>query len=302
MNPIILNAMNYQTKQGFSFIIIATLLWATAAPIAKYLFNNGILPADLVQARVSYSFLILVVILGLFKREFLVIAVQDIPYFAVLGIGGFAFVQYTYFAAISRIDVGIAIALQYTAPSMILGYSIIFLGKKIRVATVIAVGLALLGCYLVIGANEADLSTVNWEGILWALASAVTFAFYTLYGEKGIQKYTPWTVFFYAVFFAAIFWNLIHPPFILVGKGFSWMVWMAILAVAIMGTLIPFALFFMALKKLDPIRLTVTSTLEPIFATGMAFLMLGETLSMLQIFGGGLILISVILMALMESK
>ncbi len=268
-----------------------------AAPLAKYLFNAGISPTDLVQARVSYSFMVLAVVFGVFRRSALRIDAKDIPYFALLGIFGFALVQYTYFIAISKIDVGVALSLQYTAPTMIVIYSALFLKKKITNTTVLSVSLALIGCYLVIGAYNVAFEALNWDGILWSLSSAVVFAFYTLYGEKGLKKYEPWTVFFYVVLFATIFWNIAHPPLVLVGQGWSWNIWAGILAVAMLGTLIPFALFFMALKELDPIRLTVTSTLEPIFATIMAFLTLGEALDLVQIIGGIFIVVSVILMA-----
>ena len=61
--------MKSDTRQGFLLIITATLLWALAAPIAKYLFNAGITPADLVQARVTYTFFILAFFFIGFKRE-----------------------------------------------------------------------------------------------------------------------------------------------------------------------------------------------------------------------------------------
>ena len=294
--------MKNDTKQGFLLIITATILWALAAPIAKYLFNSGITPADLVQARVTYSFLILAFIFVCFKRDLLQISKKDIGYFMLLGIGGFALVQYTYFYAISQIDVGVAIALQYTAPSMIVVYSAFFLGKKINRNTIISILFALLGCYLVVGAHQVNWADLNWNGILVALFSAMVFAFYTLYGEKGLQKYPTWTVFFYTVLFATLFWNIINPPFNLVGQGLSWSVWAGIMAIAIIGTLIPFGLFFMALKRLDPIRLTVTSTLEPIFATIAAFIFLGEALSFWQIIGGLLIVASVILMTMTKAE
>ena len=282
---------------GYALIILATMLWGIAGPLAKHLFQIGILPTDLVQARVTYSFFILVMILGLFRRDLLKIDRKDIVYFLILGIGGFALVQWTYFFAINHLDVGIAIAIQYTAPTLIVIYSALFLGKKIDVKTILSVGLALIGCYLVIGAYEAEWEDLNWVGILGAFSSAIVFAFYTLYSERGLAKYDAWTVFFYAVLFATIFWNIVHPPLVLMGQNLSWNTWGMVMAVAIIGTLIPFALFFMALKRLDPIRLTVTSTLEPIFATMIAFFTLGEALSPLQISGGLFIIISVILMA-----
>ncbi len=289
--------MEKNTTKGFLFIITATVLWAFAGPLAKYLFGIGITPTDLVQARVTYSCLILLLFFTLFNRVGLKIDRQDMGYFALLGIVGFALVQYTYFYSISKLDVGIAISIQYTAPTLIVIYSALFLKEKIGVKTVLAILLALIGCFLVIGAYDADWSNLNEKGILGALFSAVVFAFYTIYGEKGLKKYPAWTVFFYAVLFATIFWNVIHPPFALVGQGWSWEVWSGILGVAIFGTLIPFALFFMALKHLDPIRLSVTSTLEPIFATIVAFVALGETLTFWQICGGVFIIASVILMA-----
>ncbi len=289
--------MEKNATKGFLFIITATVLWAFAGPLAKYLFSLGISPTDLVQARVTYSCMILIAVFGLFHREGLKIDTADIGYFALLGIGGFALVQYTYFYAISKLDIGIAICLQYTAPAMIVIYSALFLKEKIALRTILAILLALIGCFLVIGAYDADWTNLNWAGIVVALLSAVVFAFYTIYGEKGLKKYPAWTVFFYVVLFATLFWNIIHPPFVLVGQGWSWEVWTGILGVAIFGTLIPFALFFLALKHLDPIRLTVTSTLEPIFATIVAFVALGEALSFWQICGGSFIITSVILMA-----
>lgn len=288
--------MQNESTQGFLLIITAAVLWAIAAPIAKFLFNSGITPMDLVQARVTYTFLLLAFFFIGFKPIFLRISKRDIVYFLVLGIVGFAMVQYTYFYTISQIDVGVAIALQYTAPSIIVIYSAVFLGKRIDRLTILTILLALAGCYLVVGAYHVHWEDLNWKGILGGLSSAMVFAFYTLYGEKGLQKYPPWTVFFYAVATATLFWNIIHPPFNLAGKGLDRWVWSGVFAVAILGTLIPFALFFIALKKLDPIRLTVTSTLEPIFATILAFLVLGEALSIWQILGGGLIVLSVILM------
>jgi len=291
------NIMQKNATKGFIYIISATILWGMAAPLAKYLFNAGVDPTDLVQARVTYSFIVLALVFGVFKRTALRIAPKDIFYFVILGLFGFALVQYTYFIAISKIDVGIALCLQYTAPTMIVLYSALFLGKKVGLPTIISVGLALVGCYLVIGAYNVAFEDLNWDGILWSLSSAVVFAFYTLYGEKGLKKYEPWTVFFYVVLCSTIFWNIAHPPLVLVGQGWSWTIWTGILAVAMLGTLIPFALFFMALKELDPIRLTVTSTLEPIFATIMAFLTLGEALDFVQIIGGVFIIASVILMA-----
>lgn len=283
-------------KIGFLYIIIASVLFALAAPSAKYLFQQGITPIDLVQARISYSLIVMLPLLSVFQPSLLKIQRKDIPYFILLGIGGLALVQYTYFLAISLIDVGVALALQYTAPSIIVVYGVIVLGDRVQLKTVCAILLALFGCYLLVGAYKVGADALNWKGILIALASAISLAFYTLYGKKGLTKYSPWTTFFYAALFATLFWNIIHPPLVLVGQGLNLNIWLLVFYVSILGTLLPFSLLLFSLDKLDPVSVTVTSTLEPIFATISAFLLLGERPSLWQMIGGFFIIASIILM------
>jgi len=290
------------STKGFIILISAAFLWAVHGPLAKYLFNNGILPTDLVQARITYSFFTLLLGFAIFNRSLFIVEKGDLVYFAVLGIVGLALAQFFYFYAISTIGVGVAIALQYTAPTFIVLYNYFILKELIATKTVLAIGLALIGCYLVIGAYHTAFNDLNWVGISSGIASALTFGFYTVYSKKGLAKYSTWTVFFYVLLFAALFWNLIHPPLILIGQGYSYTTWAMVFSIAILGTLTPFFLFFLGLKLLDPVRATVTATLEPIFATIIAFLFLGEALHFWQLIGGLFVVGSVLLMSLGENR
>ena len=290
------------TTKGFLLVIGAAFLWAVNGPLAKYLFNTGILPTDLVQARITYAFITLLLVLIITNRKQFIIELRDVGYFAVLGIFGFAIAQFTYFYAISSIDVGVAVALQYTAPTFIVFYNYFFLKERITTKTVLTIGLALIGCYLLIGAYHTDFNDLNWMGISAGLSSAVTFGFYSVYSKKGLAKYTTWTVYLYVLLFASLFWNIIHPPFILIGQNHSYATWAMIFFVAIFGTLLPFYFFLVGVKLLNPVRATVTSTLEPIFAAIVAFLFLGEQLHFWQLIGGLFIVGSVLLMSLGGGK
>lgn len=292
----------FHRYKGIFLILTATFLWGIGGTLAKYLFLAGIEPTDLVQARLTYSFLLLGLILACFNKTAFLIDLKDIGYFLVLGVFGLAILQFTYFYAINKIDVGIAVTIQYTAPSMILVYQLLFLKKKATFITFLAIGLALVGCYFVVGVNQSAIEGLNWEGLIAAIISAITFAFYTIYSKKGLAKYGAWTVFFYVLLIASIFWNIIHPPLALVGKGYSYNTWGLIFSIALISTLIPFGLFYVGLESLEPVVATVTSTMEPIFAIVIAFLVLGEKLDWLQIIGGLLIIVSVVVMALFDKK
>ncbi len=67
-----------------------------------------------------------------------------------------------------------------------------------------------------------------------------------------------------------------------------------VLFVGIGGTLAPFLLFVWAVQRVRPERAAVVATLEPLFAAVIAWGWLGQTLSVMQVAGGLLILSSVV--------
>ncbi len=60
---------------------------------------------------------------------------------------------------------------------------------------------------------------------------------------------------------------------------------------AVVSTVVPFAAFLTALKYIAPTNATVTSTVEPFLAAIGAFLLFGESLSVMQMLGGVLVVV-----------
>ena len=84
-------------------------MWASCGTAGKALFHQGVSPFDLVQIRVTLSSLLLAMVFGLRARAFFHIRLKDIGFFLLLGGVAMAFVQVTYFYAISKIQVAAAI-------------------------------------------------------------------------------------------------------------------------------------------------------------------------------------------------
>jgi drug/metabolite transporter (DMT)-like permease len=57
----------------------------------------------------------------------------------------------------------------------------------------------------------------------------------------------------------------------------------------------PFSLYFAGLRHLDPTRAIIVSCLEPVFSIIIAVLVLGETLSPIQILGVVLVLAAILI-------
>ena len=191
--------MKSTMAKGYLSVIAAALLWASCGTAGKALFNAGMSPFILVQTRVTIASVIIGMVLLVGKPSLLRIRVRDIGYFLLFGGVFMALMQLSYFLAISKIQVAAAILVQYLAPVLVAGYSMIFWHERVTARKVIALILSIAGCYLVVGGYSLKLLSMNREGIMWALLSAFAFASTTLLGEKGMQRHNPWTSLTYAL-------------------------------------------------------------------------------------------------------
>ncbi|MCK5419329.1 MAG: EamA family transporter, partial [Desulfobacterales bacterium] len=113
MNHLKLTQMN---KIGYLYVTLAAILFAVSGTAAKFLFNRGMTPYQMIQLRVTLSFCGLLLWLLIRNRALLKIAFKDLFYFMLLGIPGIGAAQFLYLFAISKINVAAAILLHYTGP------------------------------------------------------------------------------------------------------------------------------------------------------------------------------------------
>jgi drug/metabolite transporter (DMT)-like permease len=289
-------------RKGYLYVVLAALMWALSGSSAKFLFNSGITPFQLVQLRLTISTVLLFLCLLIRFSSLLKIDPKDIFYFILFGTVGMAGVQFTYLFTISKIKVAAAILLQYLAPSFIALHSVVFMREKLSRSTLTALIGATLGCYLVVGAYNLEILSMNIVGIISGLLSAVTFAWYTIHGEYGMRRYNPWTVLFYALFFGAVVWNILHPPLEAFMHAYSAVQWTWILYIGVMGTLIPFGLYLEGINLIRSTRASITATLEPITAGIIAYIFLNEIMEIPQITGGIIVIASIILLQLNQEQ
>ena len=288
--------------RGYFYILFGTTLWGISSVVAKILFNIGLPPAELVLIRLTLATFTLFFILLFFDRKRLRISLKDLPYFMVLGCVGVVAMQYIYYFTISKIQVGPAILLQYLSPIWICLYSSLFQKEPISKWKIIALFLSILGCYLVVGGYQIDLLRLNRIGIVSGLTASIFFAFYTLYGERGLKKYDPWGLILYSFGSgAALCWVLISPMRIITG-GHSFKVWIAFLYISIFSTLIPFGLYLKGVERIRATRANITATWEPVVAGFAAYLVLGELLHPLQILGGIGVITAIVILQISREK
>jgi drug/metabolite transporter (DMT)-like permease len=232
----------------------------------------------------------------------MIISLKDLPYFFVLGFVGVAGVQFTYYYTISKIHVGPAVLLQYLSPVWIALYAFLFQNEPLTKKKLVALLLAFLGCYFTVGGYRMDLLSLNGTGILSGLISSLFFAFYALYGEKGLKKYDPWTLILYGFGLGAVFYWILISPIKVVTEGYSFRIWMAFLYIAIFSTLIPFGLYFKGIERIRATRASITATWEPVVAGLTAYFVLGEVLFSPQVLGAIGVIAAIAMLQMAKEK
>lgn len=178
----------------------------------------------------------------------------------------------TFYLAIERIPIGMAVTLEFLGP---LGVSVA-LSRRPR--DLLWVGLAAVGVAL-LGFSPGDLDPV---GVFWALAAACLWAGYILLAGPTGRRWSG--VSGVAVAFwvglaglTPVVWALDLFPAAVPA------VWGLGLMIGLLSSAIPYGLEMMALRRIEPRIFGILMSLEPAAAALFALALLGETLRPIEI-------------------
>jgi drug/metabolite transporter (DMT)-like permease len=279
--------------RGYALAATGAAMWALNGSMARYLLDDGVDAIRLSQLRSTGSWLILALILGLARPDLLRVDRGEVPSLALLGVVGLAGVHATYFLAIDRLQIGVAVTIQYLAPLLLLVWLRVVHGRRLAPSLWGAVALSVVGCFFVVRAFDA--SALDAAGVAAAFAATVTFAIYMVGSERAGHVHEPVTTLFWAFGFATVLWALVAPwwqfPFDELGSTRN-----ALLAagVVLVGTLLPFICMVAALRHIPAPRAAVVATLEPVLAAVFAWLIHDEALTAVQLAGGAAVLGAVV--------
>lgn len=285
---------------GLGWSLTSAFLWATTYISGRYLMAAGSVdPVTLSMSRfvVGGALLMLTGVL-LFRRRLFAVSTGDLAKLAVLGAFGVAGMSLFFFFGQRTVSAITSALIMQTSPVMIY-FSSMLVGERLRVKGIAGICVSLAGCLLVIGVfgtgtgGGVDGQTT---GCLFILLSAVCWTVYSVAGKPLVEKLGGFTTTTWAMLFGAleiaVIWAL--GPF-----DRAWPVsataWGVIAYIAIFPTAVAFLAWYEAMARLPLPLLNIMQYLTPVFTIILAWAILGERLTGAMIGGAALVLCGVAL-------
>lgn len=173
-----------------------------------------------------------------------------------------------------------------------------WLRERIRPLQAIGLAVSLVGVGVIV--TRGDLGVLRSlsfnRGDLLLLGTPLSWAAYSILGKRAMGTFSPLVATAYAALSGAL---LLIPAAALEALGgagthrFSILGWLAILQLALLGTVVGFVWWYEGVKALGASRAALFVNLVPVFGTLLAALLLGERLGWPQLWGGMLVIAGV---------
>ena len=285
-------------RLAYVFVISAAVLWGTIGIYSNQLSQYGANVLQIVSIRAIFAALAIFIFILLKDKKHLNIDIHDWKYFFGTGILSFVFFNWCYFIAINKTTLSTAAILLYTAPAIVMVFSIILFKEKLTKRKVAALILTFIGCAFVTGVVKGG-QDISPLGILAGLGSGFGYALYSVFGRYALKKYDPITVTLYTFVFASIGLIPISDIKGLFGLLSNTVAFCNAILLGLAATVLPFLLYTKGLSYLETSKASIIATIEPVVATIIGIILFGEPITVFKIMGVFLVVFAV---SILEQK
>lgn len=304
---------------GYLEIACAGVIWAATGPILKNLMKVGFTSWDIVLGRALFSLTFLGLWLLLQRQKArraaaapddaaeaamgpLVPTMQDIPTFMAIGFLAVVLSQTTYFYSLSQTSVAVAVTLNYTAPFFVMLIAYFAYKEPMTAQKAVALAGAIAGVALVSGFIGPSSGRLNMSvpGVVAGLASGLAYGCQTVVYKRVGRRYGPiplifWTMTFGAAELSVILMAITRqlPEIVFKVAAATPHTLLLLILIGLGPGASAFVLFVDGINKVEATRGSIVAMSEPVAACLLGYLILGETLTFLQILGVVLVLASI---------
>lgn len=196
----------------------------------------------------------------------------------------------TYFYALQLSNVAIGMLSLFTYPAITALLEPIFLKTKILKIHLLLCVFVLIGIYFLV--PDFNLQNSQFKAVGFGVLSALCYALRNIAMKSKIDSYNGSVLMVYQLLAIAVFWS----PFYFILDSSNLVAYLpATILLALLTTSIGHTLFLYSLRNFSTITASIISCTQPIYGIIIGWILLGEIPQLTTIFGGGIIISSVLI-------
>lgn len=288
--------------RGIGLVILASLFWATSSILINLIVQkSGIAAVSLAFWRDLTTSIVLSTFVLICRPGLFAINRENLPWLIGMGVISIGLFHVLWNTSVVLFGASIATVLQSNAPVFVTILAWLFYRETITSKKIVALGFSVLGTILCSGIHKTGIGQLPAIGLLIGVGSAISYGTFPLFGRKIAGHTDSWTIMLYAFVFGTI--TLLPFQY---GNPLPFQVSAEVLIYftlfVLISTIGGFGVFSMALKHLPASIASITATTEIVFASTMAYYILGERLDNWQIVGAAFVILGVLLVSIPARK
>jgi drug/metabolite transporter (DMT)-like permease len=280
-------------RAGVALCVVAGAAFALQPLLVKGAFADGASVASVGAIRFVLAAVVLAV---LSRRALAATPVRALLPPFLLGLTIYGVETGLFFASLERIDVSLASLVICGYPALVVAGAVVLRRERATKRRLAALAVALSGVALVLAGGVGG--AVDPVGVALALAAAVTYAAYVLVSDRLLGETPPLVLATMLCAGAATAFALGGAATGSLAVGLPVRALLLLAAVALVATVLPIGAFLAGVRRIGPSRATILGTVEPPLTIGLAALVLGERLGLLQLLGAALVVSAVVILQL----
>ncbi|MFN2348018.1 MAG: DMT family transporter [Thioalkalivibrio sp.] len=274
-----------------TFVVLAALCWGLSGGIGGILTDQGWDPVVVSFYRGAIGLLFVLVWLAVRPHGSGLASRRLWFWSAIAGVGvagNFAF----YFISIAQGSVAVAVTLMYCAPVFVYLISFALKLERPTLFKWAAIAMVMLGVVLLTGIYEIGAGEVTLIAAGAGLLSGLSYALFIFGFKYAAPHGSPQAILViaFAVLVAILFWLGDAEQTAAVLRASSWPLFVVL---GVLGAGLSFIFYIIGLNHTAPAVASIVAMVEPVTAALFGVVVLNESLAALQVFGMGLILLTV---------
>jgi drug/metabolite transporter (DMT)-like permease len=307
-----MNKFKSQKTIDWSLVILINFMWATQVPVVRFIGDRlGAITVAFIPMILSTVIFLPVLWVENKKRKVKFRwRWNEIKYLLVSGLIGIFLLQYAYTLGSQLTLAANAGIITLTIPVFVAILASFMLKEKLNIIRISSFILAIIG---VLMTSISDLSAANFFhgeyflGNMVFLFACLCCAFYNTYCKFLVdKKYTELEILVYS----SIIGSIASVPLLIWVEPFNLNEFLHSGKIAVFGILelsvfvygVPSLLFFYILKRMDVTQAILGTYLLPFFIALLGIMLLNEKITLLMFFGGGIILVSTLMVTVYENR